>query len=190
MALRILLADDSMTAQNMGKKILIDAGFDVVTVSNGAAAVKKLAEFTPDIAILDVYMPGYTGLEVCERLKTAPATAHVPVLLSVGKMEPFRPEEGMKVKADGVIIKPFEATDLVTVVNKLAERTYGPDANNSAEIKMPAVAAAAAASASQAASPETFADVSSFGTPDNSPDSQQNTADGLQRLLLPPPTAK
>jgi CheY-like chemotaxis protein len=127
-ALRILLADDSMTAQNMGKKILTDAGFDVVTVSNGAAAVKKLAESSPDIAILDVYMPGYTGLEVCERMKSTPATARVPVLLSVGKMEPFRPEDGMKVKADGVIIKPFEATDLVTVVDKLAERSYGPDA--------------------------------------------------------------
>lgn len=128
MALRILLADDSMTAQNMGKKILTDAGFDVVTVSNGAAAVKKLAESSPDIAVLDVYMPGYTGLEVCERMKSSPATAHVPVLLSVGKMEPFRPEDGMKVKADGVIIKPFEATDLVTVVQKLIERSYGPNA--------------------------------------------------------------
>src|SRR5512142_426935 len=116
-----------MTAQNMGKKILTDAGFDVVTVSNGAAAAKKLAEGTPDIAILDVYMPGYTGLELCERLKSAPITANVPVLLSVGKMEPFRPEDGMKVRADGVIIKPFEATDLVMVIDKLAERTYGAD---------------------------------------------------------------
>lgn len=122
MALRILLADDSMTAQNMGKKILTDAGYDVVTVSNGAAAVKKIAEVTPDLAILDVYMPGYNGLEVCERVKLGAATAHTPVLLSVGKMEPFRPEDGMKVKADGVIIKPFEATDLVSVVEKLASR--------------------------------------------------------------------
>ncbi len=137
MALRILLADDSMTAQNMGKKILTDAGFEVVTVSNGAAAVKKLAESTPDIAILDVYMPGYTGLEVCERLKSVPGTAQVPVLLSVGKMEPFRPEDGMKVRADGVIIKPFEATDLVAVVEKLAERTYGAGADAAGAVPPP-----------------------------------------------------
>lgn len=125
MALKILLADDSMTAQNMGKKILSDAGYEVLTVSNGAAAVKKLAELTPDIAVLDVYMPGYSGLEVCERMKVTPTTARIPVLLTVGKMEPFRPEDGMKAKADGVIIKPFEATDLVTVIEKLALRTYG-----------------------------------------------------------------
>ena len=47
MALTILLADDSMTAQNMGKKILTQAGYDVIAVSNGAAAVKKIAERKP-----------------------------------------------------------------------------------------------------------------------------------------------
>lgn len=69
MSLRILFADDSMTAQNMGKKILSEAGYDVVAVSNGAAAVKKIAEQKPDIIILDVYMPGYSGLEVCEKVR-------------------------------------------------------------------------------------------------------------------------
>ncbi len=122
MALKILLADDSMIAQNMGRKILVDAGYDVVPVSNGAAAVKRLPDVNPDIVLLDVYMPGYTGLEVCEKIKNGPTTCHIPVLLTVGKLEPFRPEDGMKVKADGVIVKPFEATDLVAVVAKLAER--------------------------------------------------------------------
>ena len=74
MALKVLLADDSMTAQNMGKKILADAGFDVATVSNGAAAIKKVAEFKPNIVILDIYMPGYTGLEVCERIRATDTT--------------------------------------------------------------------------------------------------------------------
>ena len=86
MPLRVLLADDSMTAQNMGKKILADAGFDVTAVSNGAAAVKKIEEMKPDIIILDVYMPGYTGLEVCERVRTS--DQRTPVLLTVGKLEP------------------------------------------------------------------------------------------------------
>ncbi len=122
MSLKIVLADDSMTAQNMGKKILVDAGFEVVTVSNGAAAVKKIAELKPDIAILDIYMPGYTGLEVCEKTKNAPETAHVPVLLTVGKLEPYRPEEGAKVRAEGVIIKPFEATDLLTALGRIAQK--------------------------------------------------------------------
>ena len=78
--LRILFADDSMTAQNMGKKILSDAGYDVVAASNGAAAVKKIAEQKPDIIILDVYMPGYSGLEVCEKVRASLDTAKTPVL--------------------------------------------------------------------------------------------------------------
>ena len=72
MARRILLADDSVTAQNMGRRILTDAGYEVVTVNNGSAALKKIAENKPDLIVLDVYMPGYGGLEVCQRVKENP----------------------------------------------------------------------------------------------------------------------
>src|SRR5437763_4708359 len=118
-----------MTAQNMGKKILTEAGYEVIAVSNGAAAVKKIAERRPDLAVLDVYMPGYTGLEVCERLKSAHETTNLPVLLTVGKMEPFKAEEGTRVKADGLIIKPVEASDLLSAINKLQEKLSSPKAS-------------------------------------------------------------
>src|SRR6476661_956319 len=111
-----------MTAQNMGKKILSEAGYDVVAVSNGAAAVKKIAEQKPDIIILDVYMPGYSGLEVCEKVRGSLDTMKTPVLLTVGKMEPYKPEDANRVKADGVIIKPFEASDLLAIIKKFEER--------------------------------------------------------------------
>src|SRR5258708_4325544 len=106
----------------MGKKILTDAGYEVVAVSNGAAAVKKMAEQSPDMIILDVYMPGYSGLEVCEKVRATVSTLNTPVLLTVGKMEPYRPEEANRVKADGVIVKPFEASDLLAIVKKFEER--------------------------------------------------------------------
>ena len=103
MARKILLADDSVTAQNMGRKILADAGYDVVTVNNGSAALKRITEIKPDLIVLDVYMPGYSGLEVCQRLKDAGETAHIPVLLTVGKLEPFKAEEARRVRADATI---------------------------------------------------------------------------------------
>jgi CheY-like chemotaxis protein len=106
----------------MGKKILTEAGYEVVAVSNGAAAVKKIAEQKPDIIILDVYMPGYSGLEVCEKVRSSIATIKTPVLLTVGKMEPYKPEDANRVRADGVIIKPFEASDLLAIVKKFEER--------------------------------------------------------------------
>jgi CheY-like chemotaxis protein len=120
-SLKILLADDSLTAQNMGKKILAEAGYDVIAVSNGAQAMKKIVSDKPDLVVLDVYMPGYSGLELCERMRNSRETATTPVVLSVGKMEAFKPEEGIRVRADGLIVKPFEATELLAVVKRLAE---------------------------------------------------------------------
>jgi CheY-like chemotaxis protein len=122
LARKILLADDSVTAQNMGRKILADAGYDVITVNNGSAALKKIAELKPELIILDVYMPGYSGLEVCQRLKDSPETARVPVLLSVGKLEPFKPDEAKRVRAEGYIVKPFEASELLSALSKLEDR--------------------------------------------------------------------
>jgi CheY-like chemotaxis protein len=125
-ALKILLADDNLTAQRLGAKILTDAGHEVITVSNGAAAVKKLASDKPDMLILDVYMPGYSGLEVCAKSKGAAETAKLPVLLTVTSMEPFNAEEGNKAKADGVMIKPFVASDLLAAVEKFARKLQPP----------------------------------------------------------------
>src|SRR2546423_843295 len=110
-----------MTAQKMGKEILTGAGYDVTAVSNGAAAAKKLAE-SYAVIILDINMPGYTGFELCEKIRANMASAKTPVLLTIGKMEHYEPKDVQRVKADGVIIKPFEATDLLATVQKLIEK--------------------------------------------------------------------
>lgn len=122
MARKILLADDSVTAQNMGRKILADAGYEVITVNNGSAALKKIGEQRPDLIVLDVYMPGYSGLEVCQRLKDVGDTAQIPILLTVGKLEPFKPEEAKRARADGFIVKPFEASELLSALSKLEDK--------------------------------------------------------------------
>jgi CheY-like chemotaxis protein len=122
LARTVLLADDSVTAQNMGRRILIDAGYEVVTVNNGSAALKKAHESRPDLIVLDVYMPGYGGLEVCQRLKESEETARIPILLTVGKMEPFKPEEARRARADAHIVKPFEASELLAALTRLEDR--------------------------------------------------------------------
>src|SRR6201988_5257179 len=106
----------------MGRKILADAGYEVVTVNNGSAALKKIAEVKPDLIVLDVYMPGYSGLEVCQRLKEAADSCRIPILLTVGKLEPFKPEEARRVRADGFIVKPFEASELLSALSKLEDK--------------------------------------------------------------------
>ena len=156
MSLKILLADDSLTAQNMGKKILAEAGYEVVAVSNGAQAMKKIAADTPDLVVLDVYMPGYSGVEVCERIRSSRETASIPVVLSVGKMEAFKPEEGTRVRADGLIVKPFEATELLAVVKKLVNRAASAATRQAPRTASPEAAPADDGSAADTAAPPEF----------------------------------
>src|SRR5574337_1027712 len=127
-----------MTAQKLGQKILTDAGHEVIAVSNGAAAVKRIAEQKPDLLVLDVFMPGYTGVEVCQKVRGEGATT--PVLLTVGQMEHFNPAEAEQVKADGVIVKPFVAKDLEELVRKIEQKLKAPPAAEpyQATQKMPA----------------------------------------------------
>jgi CheY-like chemotaxis protein len=122
LARKVLLADDSVTAQNMGRRILVDAGYEVVTVNNGSSALKKVTESKPDLIVLDVYMPGYGGLEVCQRIRESQETARIPILLTVGKLEPFKAEEATRVRADAFIVKPFEASELLTALTKLEDK--------------------------------------------------------------------
>jgi CheY-like chemotaxis protein len=111
----------------MGRRIMTDAGYEVITVNNGSAALKKIHESQPDLIVLDVYMPGYGGLEVCQRLKESEATMKIPVLLTVGKMEPFKVDEAKRVHADGHIIKPFDASELLSALTKLEDKIVPSD---------------------------------------------------------------
>lgn len=133
----VLLADDSVTAQNMGRRILTDAGYEVITVNNGSAALKKIHEVRPDLIVLDVYMPGYGGLEVCQRLKESGDTMKIPVLLTVGKMEPFKPDEAKRVRADAHIVKPFEASELLAALAKLEDRIVPEESSRGRKSKKP-----------------------------------------------------
>jgi CheY-like chemotaxis protein len=114
----ILIADDSLTVQRIAQKILREEGFEVETVSNGVAAVKKLPALQPVLVLADVSMPGKDGYEVCEFVKTSADLLHVPVLLVGSDLEPYDEQRGQQVRADGIIKKPFTAQDLIDMVAK------------------------------------------------------------------------
>ena len=122
MARVVLVADDSPTIQKKALGILKGEGFEVETVSNGVAAIKRLSVIHPVVVLADVSMPGRDGYEVCEFIKKSPELSHVPVLLVASDMEPFDDARGAEVGADGIIKKPFEARDLISIVVKFAEQ--------------------------------------------------------------------
>jgi CheY-like chemotaxis protein len=116
----VLVADDSPTIQKRVLGILTVEGFEVETVSNGVAAVKRLAFIRPVVILADVSMPGRDGYEVCDFVKNSAVHGHVPVLLIASDMEPYDESRGTQVRADGKITKPFDAQELVYMVERFA----------------------------------------------------------------------
>ena len=119
---RILLVDDSPHAQRMGERILVEEGFEVVTVSNADSALIRMDDVDPDVVLADTVMPGRSGYEICQFLKMSPRHRHVRVVLTAGVLEPLDDEQVKRVEADATLKKPFEASVLLATVRPLAER--------------------------------------------------------------------
>ncbi|HKG22448.1 MAG TPA: response regulator, partial [Blastocatellia bacterium] len=113
MASKILLADDSITIQKVVNLTFADEGIDVVAVSNGEMAERRLGEINPDLVLADIFMPGKNGYELCEFIKQSPDFRDIPVILLVGAFEPFDQVEARRVRADAHLTKPFESRTLV-----------------------------------------------------------------------------
>ena len=110
---RILLADDSPHAQRMGERILREEGFEVVSLTDGNAAMLRLADVDPDVIIADVFLPGKSGFELCRHVKSDPRFKHVRVVLTAGLLEPFDEDEAKRAGCDAILKKPFEASKVV-----------------------------------------------------------------------------
>src|SRR5258706_950143 len=119
MAHRILLADDSLTIQKVVELRFSDAGYELRVVGSGDKAVEALQEFTPDIVLADVVMPGLSGYEVCEAVKRRPDGAFIPVILLTGTFEPFDRARAERAGADSIVTKPFDSHALASLVADL-----------------------------------------------------------------------
>jgi CheY-like chemotaxis protein len=123
---KILVADDNSNVQKTVALALTDLGVEVVAVNNGDAAIRKLADISPDLVLADIFMPVRNGYEVCEYVKKDTRFSHVPVVLLVGAFDPLDEREAQRVGADGILKKPFVPPDpLMTMVRTLLERTLG-----------------------------------------------------------------
>jgi len=118
---RILLADDSPHAQRMGEVILREEGYEVVSVTDGETAIRRLGDVDPDLVLADALMPARSGYAICEYVKASPAHRHTRVVLTAGMHEPLDEAEAGRVRADGLLRKPFEASVMMELVRPLIE---------------------------------------------------------------------
>ena len=115
----ILLADDSLTIQRLVTNTFADADFEVVSVSNGDAAIRKFEEIHPHVVLADIYMPGKTGFEVCTYVRHHRTANSTPVILLVGAFDVFDEAKAQALGATGHITKPFEPQSLISLVESV-----------------------------------------------------------------------
>jgi response regulator RpfG family c-di-GMP phosphodiesterase len=122
--LRILLVDDDPALRTLLRTTFEVADVDVVEAESAAVARRKIRSAPPDVIVLDVNMPGMTGLEFCAELKASPTTRDVPVILLTGTSS-GRGAAAKRVGAEAFIRKPFSPLELLAVAERLAGGLYG-----------------------------------------------------------------
>lgn len=91
----------------------------MLTATNGVEGLKKAQQEEPDLLILDVLLPGMDGFELCHRLKNAPATAKLPILILSAKARESDRKMGLAVGADQYLTKPAGPAELASNVGQL-----------------------------------------------------------------------
>ncbi len=122
---KILVADDEADVLNLVSTNLKNAGFTVIKAQDGATALAKARANLPALIVLDLMLPGMSGIEVCKTLKNDPATAHIPIIMLTAKAEEIDRILGLELGADDYITKPFSPRELVLRVKSVVRRAGG-----------------------------------------------------------------
>jgi DNA-binding response OmpR family regulator len=119
----VLVADDDADIRDLVAFKLEQAGLEVVTVSDGQSAVETARERRPDLAVLDVSMPGLSGIDVCRMLRAEPTTAGMLIIMLTARVQEQDVEGGFRAGADDYVTKPFSPRELVSRIQALLSRT-------------------------------------------------------------------
>jgi two-component system phosphate regulon response regulator OmpR len=119
----ILVVDDDSRLRDLLRRYLVEQGFRVTTARNAGAARDQLAAFHFDLLVLDIMMPGETGLDLTQWLRES---SDVPVLLLSAMGETDDRIAGLSSGADDYLTKPFEPRELVLRIDAILRRMRQP----------------------------------------------------------------
>ena len=122
---KILVVDDDAMTRKMFSALLIRWGYTVVEAGDGVEALAAVKQHPVECIVLDVMMPGMDGFEVCRRLRSDPATAHIPVVLATALTVKDKREQGLEAGADDVVSKPIDAAELRLAVQRVMQAGEG-----------------------------------------------------------------
>lgn len=137
MAQTVLVVDDEQAIVEVLQYNLEKGGYDVITANNGLDAIHLAHQHHPDLAVLDISMPGMDGLEVCGKLRHELGT---PVILLTARDAEIDKIVGLEVGADDYVTKPFSPRELVARVKAVLRRVKGPAATPIAEVRIGVIA--------------------------------------------------
>jgi putative two-component system response regulator len=122
---RILVVDDESTMRRLLEKLLRMEGYEVALASSGEQALAELSRSGVDTVLLDMRMPGMTGLEVCREIRNHPKTLHTPVVFITAVNDRELRRRGMEAGADDFLSKPFDEVELLARIrNSVRVRRY------------------------------------------------------------------
>jgi DNA-binding response OmpR family regulator len=116
---KVLVIEDDPATTRLVDYSLRHHGYQVITAANGLEGIRKAQNEAPDLVILDVMLPGMDGFEICNRLRTNPATCKIKILMFSAKTQDADRQTGMKVGADDYLTKPAAPAEIVARVEKL-----------------------------------------------------------------------
>ena len=119
---RILLVEDDANLVELIRYNLDKEGFDVVSTPDGEEALVLAEEERPDVVVLDWMIANLSGIEVCRRLRRAPETTSLPIIMLTARAEESDRVRGLETGADDYVTKPFSPRELVARVRALLRR--------------------------------------------------------------------
>lgn len=119
---KILIVDDEPDIRGAAKMILEGEGFLVTIATNGDEGIQKAEKEIPDLVLLDLVMPGKSGLETCQILKSKPKIKHIPVVTFSVLGRDVDRKLTQDAGADGHLVKPFTPDGITSVVNQQLDR--------------------------------------------------------------------
>lgn len=120
---RVLLADDSANALRLAEQILSGQGIEVVSVTDGAVALRRLADASPDLLITDVFLPTQSGFDLARFIRSQQSYRHIPIIFAAAPADKFEEQDAKNAGADVILRKPFEASALLGAVQVLLEQS-------------------------------------------------------------------
>ena len=119
---KILLVEDDTNLVELIRYNLEKEGFDVVSTPDGEEALVLAEEENPDVVVLDWMIANLSGIEVCRRMRRAPETASLPIIMLTARAEESDRIRGLETGADDYVTKPFSPRELVARVRALLRR--------------------------------------------------------------------